>query len=297
MSAETHHPGPHVHDIIVRQIPFDFDEDINPVWHPERPEWSHMANGASLTMPYLEPFLIKTVREALKQASNQQLKDDVYGFIGQEGHHYKNHRRYNEILKRSYPELADVEDEMDGEYRVFQKKNLRWRLAYTAGFETMTMGITEWLIKQRQDLFKDADPSVASLILWHMVEETEHKNVAYDLYQDLFGEYWPRFWGLLVGSWHIAWSSRKAYKRMLKRDGLWRNWRSRFRLYRMVGRFLIHASPAMIKSLLPGYHPSKIADPSWVSQWTNAYANLDENQIPLLNTRDPDIPAQFVANA
>jgi hypothetical protein len=80
---------------------------------------------------------------------------------------------------------------------------------------------------------------------------------------------------------------------MLKRDGLWRQWRSRLRLYAMVARFLIHTSPAMLHSLVPGYHPSKIKDPLWVAHWIKAYADLPANYIPLLNTRDPEIPAQF----
>ncbi|MEH6662310.1 MAG: metal-dependent hydrolase [Parasphingorhabdus sp.] len=279
--------------IIVRAIPFAFDENINPAWHPNRREWSHMANGASLTMPYLEPFLIKTVRQALKMASNGQLKKDVHGFIAQEGNHFQNHRRYNEILKRHYPELAEVEDEMAADYKRFQSKSPRWRLAYTAGFETMTMGITEWLIGERRDLFKNADPSVASLILWHMVEETEHKNVAYDLYQDLYGQYWPRAWGLIYASWHVAWSSRKSYRRMLKRDGLWNSPASRLRLWAMVMRFLVKTSPAMLRSLVPGYHPGKVKDPDWVARWTKAYTDLPEGKIPLLDTGNADIPAQF----
>ena len=280
--------------IIVRQIPFAFEESINPVWHPTEHEWSHMANGSSLAMPYLEPFLIKTVREALKNASNQELKDDVHGFMGQEGQHYQNHRRYNEILKQHYPELAEVEAEMTADYKRFQFKSLRWRVAYSAGFETMTMGITEWLVRQRHEMFKNADRSVTSLILWHMVEETEHKNVAFDLYQDLYGSYWPRAWGLLCGSFHVAWCSRKAYKRMLTRDGKWNDWRSRIRGLRVIGRFLVHASPAMLRSLVPGYHPSKVQDPKWVQRWADAYANLPDKSIPLLDTSDPDIPARFV---
>lgn len=71
-------------EIIVRRIPFAFDEGIDPVWHPERPEWSHMVNGASLAMPYLEPFLIKNVTEGLKQVQDPALKADVHAFIGQE---------------------------------------------------------------------------------------------------------------------------------------------------------------------------------------------------------------------
>lgn len=279
--------------IIVRSIPFAFDEAINPVWHPASPEWSHMVNGASLAMPYLEPFLIKTVREALKHAGSTALKEDVYGFMAQEGQHYQSHRRYNELLKRHYPDLAEVEAAMESDYRRFQSRSLRWRLAYTAGFETMTMGITEWLIKKRGELFCNADPAIASLVLWHMVEETEHKNVAFDLYNALFGSYWPRFWGLVCGTWHVATCSRKAYVRMLRRDGLWRQWRSRLRLLWMIARFVRHASPAMLQSLVPGYHPGKVKDPAWVAQWIGAYRNLPADCIPLLDTSDPEIPARF----
>lgn len=284
-------------EIVVRAIPFDFSENINPVWHPGRPEWSHMVNGGSLAMPYLEPFLIKTVREALKQASDPSLKADVYGFIAQEGHHFKNHRRYNDILKQgAYPDLAEVEQEMEADFKRLQSKSLRWRCAYTAGFETMTMGITEWLIGDRRDLFKNADPSVSSLILWHMVEETEHKNVAFDLYQHLYGSYLPRAFGLIYASWHVMKFSRKAYIRMLIKDGLWHDMRSRWRLYKMIARAFANVGPALVKSLLPGYHPSKVKDPDWVIRWAQAYAGLQENEIPLLDTSDPDIPAHFAAS-
>jgi uncharacterized protein len=282
--------------ILVRRMPFAFSETIAPVWNRARPEWSHMANGASLAMPYLEPFLIKTVKEALSQVENAQLKADVHAFIGQEGQHFQNHRRYNELLKLHYPELAEVEEELDANYRRFQSKSLRWRLAYTAGFETMTMGITEWLIGARGMLFTGADPSVTSLILWHMVEETEHKNVAFDLYQDRFGDFWPRIWGVIYATAHVAWASRKAYKRMLIRDGRWSQVGSRLRLYQMIARFLLHTSPAMLRSLLPFYHPAKVTDPAWVARWAGAYASLPQGAIPLLNTTDPEIPAQFATS-
>lgn len=280
-------------EILVRRIPFAFDEGIDPAWHPGRREWSHMVNGASLAMPYLEPFLIKTVTEALRQVDDPALKADVQAFIGQEGVHFQSHRRYNEILKRHYPELAGVEAEMEADYRRFQKRSLKWRLAYTAGFETMTMGITEWLIRQRGLLFTGSDSAIASLVLWHMVEETEHKNVAYDLYGHLHGDWAGKAWGLLCGTVHVALASRKGYVRMLKRDGLWFNWRSRLRLWAMVGRFFLHTSPAMLRSLLPGYHPSRVRDPAWVAQWASAYAGLPAGSIPLLDTADPQIPARF----
>ncbi len=282
------------HGIIVRKIPFAFDEGIEPIWNPAQPEWSHMVNGASLTMPYLEPFLIRTMREAMALVDDPGLKEDARGFIGQEGQHFQNHRRYNEMLKaKGYPELAEVEDEMEADYIRFQKKSLRWRLAYTAGFETMTVGLTEWLIGNRRQFFADADPSVTSLVLWHMVEETEHKTAAFDLYQAAFGDYWPRVWGVVCGSLHVIKFSRKAYVLMLERDGRWRNWHSRLRVWRRAADMLWSVGKVLVGSMLPGHHPSRVSDPAWVRQWADAYAGLPENHIPLLDTRDPEIPARF----
>lgn len=282
------------HDIIVRKIPFAFDDRIDPVWNPAKPEWSHMVNGASLTMPYLEPFLIRTTREAMTQIDDPGLREDARGFIAQEGQHYQNHRRYNELLKaKGYPELAAVEAEMEADFARIQDKPLKWRVAYTAGFETMTMGITDWLITNRRDLFGGADPAVTSFVLWHMVEETEHKTVAFDLYQALYDDYWARVWGIVCGSLHVMKYSRKAYILMLKKDGRWHDWRSRLRTTRMGAAFLIKVGRFLVASMKPGHHPDRVTDPAWVKQWTDAYAGLPEAQIPLLDTAHPDIPARF----
>lgn len=50
----------------------------------------------------------------------------------------------------------------------------------------------------------------------------------------------------------------------------------------MIARFFVNISPAVIKSVLPRYHPRKIDDPDWVSRWTAAYAHLPKNSISAL---------------
>jgi predicted metal-dependent hydrolase len=286
------------HAIPIRKIPFAFPESIAPVWNPDKPEWSHMVNGASLAMPYLEPFLVKNVREAMGAISDENLLADARAFVGQEAQHYTNHRRYNEMLKQNgYPELAVIEEYMAGDYQRLESKSLRWRLAYTAGFETMTVGLTRWLIKDRDYLFANSDPAVASLILWHMVEETEHKNVAIDIYQHLYGDYLPRIKGLFYAAFHVIRFSRMAYIAMLKRDGQWGELTCRLRLWRMATRFYLNVLPALLQSLAPDHHPGDHSDPDWIAQWAHCYAGLAEDQLPLLDTTAPGIPARFNAHA
>ena len=283
------------HDIEVRKIPFDFTGELQPVWHAQKPEWSHMVNGASLAMPYLEPFLNRTMREAMQKVDDDDLLADMDGFIRQEAQHYTNHRRYNEQLKnQGYPELAEVEDTFAADYLEIEKRSLPWRLAYAAGFETMTMGITEWLVNDRDKLFASADPTVTSLVLWHMVEETEHKSVAYDAFQAVSGNYWLRIIGLFWGSLHVGFMSRRAYMTMLKKDGRWSDLRSRIQLWSMVGQFFLKAGGAMLQAFSPGYHPDKVEDPAWVDDWRYAYSLSDEDVIPLLDTSNLPIEPKFV---
>ncbi len=282
------------HDIPVRKSPFGFDHVIDPVWHPEQHEWSHMLNGASLTMPYLEPFLNRTLREAADHIDDEDLLADIKGFIGQEAQHFQTHRRYNEGLKAAgHAELAEVERGYEADYVRLAKRSLALRLAYCAGFETMTMGMTEWLVHDRIRLFRGGDPTVASFSLWHMVEETEHKSVAFDVFQAVSGSYLLRVAGLLHGSFHVAFMARRAYIAMLKKDGLWYRPQSRLRVWGRVTLFLVRASGAMLRSLRPSYHPDQVADPAWIGEWREAWEARDDDREPLLDTQSCTIPAVF----
>lgn len=287
-------------ELVVRRIAFEFPDDIDPHWKPDEPEWSHMINGASLTMPYLEPFLIDSMRDALRQIEDPAVREAARGFIAQEGQHYRQHRRYNELLKRKgYPELAAIEERMQRSYdRMRARRSLRFRMGFTAGFESMTLGVTSWLVGSRRDLFAGADARVSSFVLWHMVEETEHKRVAFDVYQAACPGYWMRALGVFTGSLHVMWYSRAGYVAMLKKDGLWTNWRSRMRLWKRVAEFGSHVVPFLLRSALPGHDPRSEPDPAWVRSWIEGYSiRGDDSGPPLIDTFDRDIPPPGVQAA
>ena len=281
-----------------RIIPFEFPDDIDPQWIPGEPEMAAMMNGGSMVMPYLEPFLNRTMREALKQVKDEGLRADAEGFVAQEGQHYRTHRRFNNLLKaKRYPELAEVEQMMVASYAKLAKRPLQTRMAYTAGFEAMTLGVTKWIIGRRVQLFAGADPRVASFILWHMVEETEHKRVAYDIYADLYGHslgaYWARMLGVFHGSLDVLRFSMRSYKVMLRKEGLWSQLRSRLRLASRLTAFSFHVGPFLIRAALPGHNPRSEKDPQWVVDWLDGYANSAGDQAPLVDTDAPDIPVPF----
>lgn len=286
MSAELHEPIP-----VVRRIPFEFADDIDPVWNTRHHEWSHMLNGVSLTMPFLEPFLIATLREAAGEISDPRLLEEIAAFAAQEGQHFRAHRRYNEMLKTAgYHELAAVEAAMKESYRRIGDRSLAFRLGYSAGFESMTLGITRWLVDDRVKLFAGADTRVVSFALWHMVEEVEHKRVAFDAYQAAVGNYPHRVLGVLTGSLHVFWWARKGCIAMLKHDGRWRNLRSRIRLWRRTAEFFGAIVPGVLGACLPNHDPRDVEDPAWVLEWIERF---DPASPVFLDTSHPDIPVPF----
>ena len=282
--------------IIVRPFAFDFPADIDPRWIPGHYVRSMLFNGLSLTMPYLEPYLVKTMREAGEALSQHAaLRADIRAFNGQEASHYKCHRRLNELLKANgYPSLARVEDRMARSYAKLHTRSLQTKLAYNAGFECMTNGFTAWLINQRTQLFAKADRHITSFWLMHMVEETEHKTVAFDTYMAYSGRYWPRFFGVFHGSFHVVGYGLVGMFEAMRADGeLWRP-RRLWQVVRELASMTWRVGPFMLRALKPGYNPRQEQDEAWMREWVAGHASLeDAQQLPLVDTTNPAMPVPF----
>lgn len=277
-------------EIVVRRIQFEYPDSLSAHWHPQRPELSQLINACSLLMPYLEPYLIESVREAIPQLPSEALQRDARGYIGQEANHFRQHRRFNDlILQQGYAELAAYERTLQADYDRFRaQRDLRFRLGYAAGFETMALAIGHMLVAHREFFFGDADPAVSSLVLWHFVEELEHKNAAFDVYQACFGAslrgYLYRAWSFLFAVGHTVGRSAQAYmalRRIDQRRGLPG---SRLRGWFTVARIACWATPRLLHGLLPWHRPRAVPDPVWVDQWLALY-DRDQGGVALLDTR------------
>jgi len=283
-----------VDEIVIRAFAFDFPDDLDPIWIPNNPVRSHLFNGFSLTMPYLEPYLIKSTQKAMAVISEPRLLADMRGFNGQEARHYQCHRRLNELLKLKYPELAGVERRMAASFERLSNMNLRTQLAYNAGFESMTNGFTHWLINKRLALFRDASPHVTSFWLMHMVEETEHKTVAFDAYMAYSGQYIPRAFGVLHGSFHVVGYGLIGMFTALRKDRALRKGRHLVALVRELSSLIFNVGPYLLRALLPGHNPRCENDPKWMRDWVNGHAALPAGALlPLVDTKGADMPVPF----
>lgn len=271
--------------ILVRRIQFEYPDDLDPHWNKARPEWSQIVNAASLAMPYLEPYLIDHIRMAKQRIEAPALRAEADAYMGQEAHHFKQHRKFNELLiAKGYEKLRAYEATLDRDYEKFSKRSLDFNLAYAAGFETMALAIGHMLVAEREYLFRDADPAVASLVLWHFVEELEHKHATFEVYEAVCGRYFYRVYGLVYATVHIMRRTRQAYIELLRIDGLWGKWRTRWELKKVLFRVFKHLIPAFVRHAMPWHDPRRVADPGWVRQWIEAW-DRGEQRLRALDTR------------
>jgi len=293
--SETGHGDEQAHAIVVRAFAFDFPADLSPRWNPAHVVRSHLFNGFSLTMPYVEPFMIKVMQDVLAQIRDPALAADMRAFNAQEARHYECHRRFNDRVKTNgYPELAAVEARLAAAYAKLARRPLRARLAFTLGFETATNGFTAWLISRRRQLFGDACPYVASFWLMHMVEETEHKTVAYDAFMAYGGGYLPRVFGIVQSAVHLLGFALLTLATALRKDGELCSMRRLGETVVEVGSLLRHLAPPLLRALMPGYNPRHEPDPPWMKDWVAGYDAWPAGAtLPLIDTHSADLPVPF----
>jgi predicted metal-dependent hydrolase len=282
--------------ILVRRMQFRYRDDLRAHWNRERPEWSQVVNAASLLMPYLEPYLIAAIRAALERIEDPSLRAEAVAYMGQEAHHYKQHRRFNDLLvARGYDGIRDYERTLERDYeRFLAERPLEFHLAYAAGFETMALAIGHMLIRMRGWFFRGADPDVASLVLWHFVEELEHKHAAFDIYQHVVGRYGMRLYGLLFAMWHTLSRTRRAYVMLLRHDGLWGRPRTRLRMKLLMTRIFGYITPWILEACLPWHRPSRFRDPEWAREWIRLYDTGEAGLLHLDTRRIEQMPAALV---
>ena len=150
---------------------------------------SHIVAMLSGMFPDGEKFFMRSVRRVSDQITNDELGDKVKAFLGQEAMHGREHRRFNELLADlGYP-TKGLEKAVDRGLRIRQRlQSKRANLAVTAALEHYTATLAETLLSSEEARQMLADvPEVQSLFLWHALEESEHKAVAFDVYLDVGG--------------------------------------------------------------------------------------------------------------
>lgn len=150
---------------------------------------SHMIAHLSAVFPEGEDFFIRSVRRYADQITDPDLKDQVKGFIGQEVTHGREHRALNERLQEmGYPTRRIdrlVHRRLKASERRFSPLTC---LAITAALEHFTAVFAETLLADERCQALLGTTEVRSMLLWHAIEESEHRSVAFDVYRAVGGD-------------------------------------------------------------------------------------------------------------
>lgn len=208
-----------------RHLDFALPSPLPRHWHGGDAFKTHLFNAMSVLFPDGERFFIDSVRLFREQISDATLNEQIRGFIGQEGHHSREHLVYSQRLRDLGYDVDYLERGLKRRLGFVQKHlPAELQLAATTAVEHLTAIMADAVLRNPQ-WTAGADPAMAKLWRWHALEETEHKAVAFDVFQQVSGNKWLLRRAMLQSTLFFTLDTSKGLIHMLKRDGLLWNWR------------------------------------------------------------------------
>lgn len=257
-----------MNSIHVRQPDFTFS-DLPQHYFAQNPLLSALFSALSLTFPTGEKFFVHSVRNVRHLVSDAALQQQIAGFIGQEAMHGLLHSRFNaRLTQMGLNTQSIVAAEEKATQWVKSKLAKDQQLAITCALEHFTAILAKYIL-QHPDFYQQFDPSIQKLWLWHALEETEHKAVAFDVFQTVFANnsLRKRFMRMIT----LSFSSRMTY---LTLQLLWQDKQGRLQIKAHLQGLKTIA--ALVRQILPEYlayykddfHPNQIDSQELTRFWT-----------------------------
>jgi predicted metal-dependent hydrolase len=253
--------------IPVRRPAFDYTRVKSRHWFGADPFLSHLANAMSLTFPEGERFFMDSVKHYEKRIASPALKHEIARFLGQEALHSRAHEAYNEWLRTIGLDPAGIEQRVEeGLGRVRKERSPRYQLAMTCALEHFTAMMAELLLES-DDLRELMDPEVRRLLVWHALEETEHKAVAFDVYVATGGSYRTRIIAMLVTTFGFTITTAMFQAALMRQDpgagGIGVKLRGLAKMWVSPGWFL-RLVPSYLDYFRRDFHPWDRAAPAGI---------------------------------
>lgn len=240
-----------------QRMGFEFGEKVPHYWLDNSYTLSHTMNALSVLFPQGEQFFVDSVRYFQDQIKDPKLKKDVRGFIGQEAMHSLEHKSMNQHVRDQGMPVEELEEHLEVVLGIAKKLPERHQLAITCALEHMTAMMADMLLA-RDDVREDMHETMRPLWVWHAIEETEHKAVAYDVFNQAGGTYAERTFYLAFSTAALGVMASYFTTRMMLNDrknfslkdsarGLWQLWGKNGTFSSLI--------PTWLEYFKPGFHP------------------------------------------
>lgn len=271
----------------VRRMNFDFN-DVPEYWMNGSAGLTHFMTALSALFPAGEKFFIDSVRAVRYHPSikdDEVLQKEISAFIGQEAMHTQEHVNFNASAQKFGHDVETLEKFTDTAIQTAIKTFVKIvkpfgmtkdmvDLTATTALEHFTATIASQLLvnKHIQELM--TDETMSTMWYWHAIEENEHKAVAFDVYEGVFGKgvkaYALRTSSLVFAMTLIFLIQSSFVLRLLKQD-------KKLNLDELSVIYKYAYSPSkgiitgMAKEMLayfkPGFHPNDLDTVGLLKTW------------------------------
>lgn len=243
--------------IVVRRQQFSFS-DLPLYYFKDNPLLSHLLTALSLTFPHGERFFVHSVRNVRDKVTDAQLQQDISGFIGQEALHSHAHEDFNEFAKSKGLNVQPIIDfEHDKIEQIKDRLTHKQQLAITCALEHFTAIIARYVL-ENPDFRHGLHSQAARLWLWHALEETEHKAVAFDTYQAVFADQRMRKRLMRIITATFLTRITQITLKLLLNDPIGRTqWRQHWQGVQEIGKLVRTLAPAYLAYYQDGFHPNQ----------------------------------------
>lgn len=185
----------------VRRMSFNFD-GVPEYWVNGSVSLTHFMTALSALFPAGEKFFIDSVRAVRYHpavAENETLQKEISAFIGQEAMHTHEHIGFNAAAQRFGHDVDSLERFTDKTIQAARKHFSKlmkpfgitqemFDLMGTTALEHFTATLASQLLENKHMQALMTDETMAKMWYWHAIEENEHKAVAYDVFEAVFGQ-------------------------------------------------------------------------------------------------------------
>lgn len=169
------------------RMDFEFNDSVPRHWAFDDAFSTHFMGTLSSLFPVGERFFVDSVRALREHAGETVSARDISGFIGQEAMHSLEHVSMNNMLAAKGLPALRAEKFTLGLLNLGRRiLSKRQQLAVTVALEHFTAIIANRLLTDT-DTMNSLSDEMRPIWMWHAIEETEHKAVAFDLYKNVPG--------------------------------------------------------------------------------------------------------------
>ncbi|MEG2299429.1 MAG: metal-dependent hydrolase [Acinetobacter sp.] len=258
--------------ITVRRLQFN-PQAIRRHYFANSPVMSHLLTALSSTFPIGEQFFVHSVRNVRDKVKDENLQAQIAAFIGQEAMHSKAHAEFNAAWRSEDYNLDRFQAWLARKDDYVKNLHPKIQLAITCAFEHFTALLGGYILRH-PEVLATLDEDAAKLWVWHAIEEIEHRAVAFDVYQAVYGD--DKIRRMIMRSVTTGFASLTLYSatRLFlqdKKKSLPKVGGNIFGFY-LLGKMFLQLAPEYLAYFKTDFHPSEIDYTKLIRDWKQRLA-------------------------